>query len=39
MGHLGSLTEGIMFDASPFDSIMVGREVIEVDLLSAYAQQ
>jgi hypothetical protein len=38
MGHLGSLAEGVMFDGSPFDSMMVGREVIEVDLLGAYAQ-
>jgi hypothetical protein len=39
MGRLGSLAEGVAFDASPFDSMMVGREVIEVDLLGAYAQR
>jgi hypothetical protein len=39
MGCLGGLAEGVAFDGSPFDSMMVGREVIEVDLLSAYAQQ
>jgi hypothetical protein len=39
MGHLGGLAEGVVFDGSPFDSMMVGREVVEVDLLGAYAQQ
>ena len=39
MGHLGGLAEGIAFDGSPFDSMMVGREVVKVDLLSAYAQR
>jgi len=39
MGRLGGLAEGVTFDGSPFDSIMVGREVIEVDLLGAYTQR
>ena len=39
MGRLGGLAEGVAFDGSPFDSMMVGREVVEVDLLGAYAQR
>jgi hypothetical protein len=39
MGYLGGLAEGIIFDGSLFDSMMVGREVIEVDLLGVYTQQ
>jgi hypothetical protein len=39
MGHLGGLTEGVAFDVSPFDSMMVGREVIEVNLLGVYTQR
>jgi hypothetical protein len=39
MGRLGGLAEGVAFDVSPFDSMMVGREVIEVNLLSVYTQQ
>ncbi len=37
MGHLGGLAEGVVFNASSFDSMMVGREVIKVDLLSVYS--
>jgi hypothetical protein len=37
MGHLGGLAKGIAFDGSPFDSMMVGREVVEVNLLGVYA--
>jgi len=39
MGRLGGLAKGVAFNASPFDSMMVGREVIEVNLLGAYTQR
>jgi len=36
MGCLGSLAEGVTFNASPFDSIDGGKRVIEVNLLGVY---